>query len=556
MKNITNTTVKALVGLFTCAMLSAQQPLIETTGLYGGTTLEVRVSGDYPGEQAIVLAGTPIVATHSAILGLQLVQPIRIFRGQLNSRGIYQFSVNLPPVAWPGSRFAMQAFVKNPTGKFQSSKVVGLLGESSNTTTWQDRTSALPMSAAVSAAASVSPVDIDLDGDLDLVIADAGSMMSAGGILVYQNDGSGNFTDITASSFAGVSTEAAFIVSFCDYDLDGDQDFVAGGGIDSMTAFPYPTRLYSNDGTGVFSFEQEFVSTLNSANNFAWGDIDGDGYAELLMSEGGTLTSSGGVQSMALFNNNGGIFTLNTTFESETFNNTVEETTSVEFGDVDRDGDNDIYMSRTDSVDGALNILLINDGTGNFVDESLTRLPQMNNGIGDKSSDAQFVDVNNDGFLDLIVANSHLSVSPDDSGDMLLNYGALNPGVFYDSPTLFPDVLHEHLGIRLGIETGDVDLDGDQDVIIHPHEFFGNGAFPFVGRPVLFLNQGGAQGGAIGEFAEDPNFWVLGPFTTFISYYGKLFDADGDLDLDYYVPNYGGIVDPTNTADHFLINNL
>ncbi|HIA38168.1 MAG TPA: VCBS repeat-containing protein, partial [Planctomycetes bacterium] len=428
--------------------------------------------------------------------------------------------------------------------------------ESSNTTTWQDRTSALPMSAAVSAAASVSPVDIDLDGDLDLVIADAGSMMSAGGILVYQNDGSGNFTDITASSFAGVSTEAAFIVSFCDYDLDGDQDFVAGGGIDSMTAFPYPTRLYSNDGTGVFSFEQEFVSTLNSANNFAWGDIDGDGYAELLMSEGGTLTSSGGVQSMALFNNNGGIFTLNTTFESETFNNTVEETTSVEFGDVDRDGDNDIYMSRTDSVDGALNILLINDGTGNFVDESLTRLPQMNNGIGDKSSDAQFVDVNNDGFLDLIVANSHLSVSPDDSGDMLLNYGALNPGVFYDSPTLFPDVLHEHLGIRLGIETGDVDLDGDQDVIMHPHEFFGNGAFPFVGRPVLFLNQGGAQGGAIGEFAEDPNFWVLGPFTTFISYYGKLFDADGDLDLDYYVPNYGGIVDPTNTADHFLINNL
>ena len=274
------------------------------------------------------------------------------------------------------------------------------------------------------------------------------------------------------------------------------------------------------------------------------------------MSEGGTLTSSGGVQSMALFNNNGGIFTLNTAFESETFNNTVEETTSVEFGDVDRDGDNDIYMSRTDSVDGALNILLINDGTGNFVDESLTRLPQMNNGIGDKSSDAQFVDVNNDGFLDLIVANSHLSVSPDDSGDMLLNYGALNPGVFYDSPTMFPDVLHEHLGIRLGIETGDVDLDGDQDVIIHPHEFFGNGAFPFVGRPVLFLNQGGAQGGAIGEFAEDPNFWVLGPFTTFISYYGKLFDADGDLDLDYYVPNYGGIVDPTNTADHFLINNL
>ena len=554
MKIIAKSTFTALVSLFTCTVLSAQQPVVETTGLYGGTTLEVRVSGNYPGNSAIIIAGTPTVLTHNALLGLQLVTPDRIFRGQLNGSGLYEFSVSLPPVAWVGSRFAIQAFVKNPTGKYQSSEVVALLGESSVTALWQDATSTLPDSSGVSAAASVSPVDIDLDGDLDLVISDAGSIVSAGGILVYENDGNGAFSDVTSTAFTG-TTDPAFVVKFCDYDLDGDQDFIAGGGIDQFS-FPYPTRLYSNNGAGVFTHVQDMVSTLESANNFAWGDIDGDGYSELLLSEGGTLTQSGGTQSMALYRNIAGVLSLDTAFEAAAFNNTLEQTTSVEFGDVDRDGDLDLFVSRTDNADGALNMMLINDGSGNFSDEALARLPQMNSGFGDKSSDSQFVDVNNDGYLDIIVANSHMTITPDQSGDMLLNFGLANPGVFYDAPSLFPDMMHEHLGIRLGIETGDVDLDGDQDVIINPHEFFGSGSLPFVGHPVLFLNQGGAQGGTVGNFVEDTNFWVLGPSATFISYYGKLFDADGDLDLDYYVPSYGGIMDPLNLADRLLINNL
>jgi hypothetical protein len=33
-------------------------------------------------------------------------------------------------------------------------------------------------------------------------------------------------------------------------------------------------------------------------------------------------------------------------------------------------------------------------------------------------------------------------------------------------------------------------------------------------------------------------------------------DIDGDLDLDYFLPAYGGIVDPTNLQDKLLINQL
>jgi hypothetical protein len=557
MKFIAKPIFKAAAILFSCAALSAQQPVVETTGLYGGITMQVRVSGDYPGQPAILLAGRPTVATNNALLGLQLVSPIQVFRGQLDSRGLYEFSVSLPPVAWPGARFAMQAVVKNPIGEYQSSEVVGLLGESSSNATWTDATASLPMASAMSAAASVSSIDIDSDGDSDLVIANAGSVLSGGfgGIIVYENDGSNNFVDVTASSFLSGNAESVFMIEFCDFDLDGDQDFVAGGGINPIFDTPYPTRLYSNDGAGHFTYEQDLDSGLDSANNFSWGDIDGDGYADLLMSEGSAHSASG-VTSMALFNNVAGVFTLDVAFESSSFNNSTEDTTSVEFGDVDRDGALDIFVSRTDSIDGALNILLMNDGSGNFADESSSRLPQMNGGFGDKSSDGHFVDVNNDGYLDIIVANTHLSIAPDQSGDLLMNSGASNPGVFYDAPTLFPDTFNENLGIRLGVETGDVDLDGDQDVIIQAHEFFGSGQFPFVGRPALFLNQGGAQGGSVGTFVEDMSFWVLGPFATAISYHGTLVDIDGDLDLDYFLPAYGGIVDPTNLQDKLLINQL
>ncbi len=43
---------------------------------------------------------------------------------------------------------------------------------------------------------------------------------------------------------------------------------------------------------------------------------------------------------------------------------------------------------------------------------------------------------------------------------------------------------------------------------------------------------------------------------TFTGRQAILFDADGDYDLDYLVPNFGGIVDPSNLQDHFQINQL
>ncbi|MDP6850579.1 MAG: hypothetical protein QF524_06540, partial [Planctomycetota bacterium] len=60
--------------------------------------------------------------------------------------------------------------------------------------------------------------------------------------------------------------------------------------------------------------------------------------------------------------------------------------------------------------------------------------------------------------------------------------------------------------------------------------------------------------GVIGEFVKDHAFWTPGPMVTFFTYYGALFDADSDGDLDFYTPSYGGIVDPSKTQDYLMIN--
>jgi len=63
--------------------------------------------------------------------------------------------------------------------------------------------------------------DFDLDGDLDIALA---AMNSVGS--VFENDGTGHFTDVTASSSVNLSGFA--LIPF-DYDRDGDIDLLVNG---------------------------------------------------------------------------------------------------------------------------------------------------------------------------------------------------------------------------------------------------------------------------------------------------------------------------------------
>ena len=79
------------------------------------------------------------------------------------------------------------------------------------------------------------------------------------------------------------------------------------------------------------------------------------------------------------------------------------ETRKVSFGDIDDDEDLDIFLSNVEFTPGnnRQNRLFVNDGPGNFTDETATQLPF----DSDLTVDGIFEDVDLDGDLDIIVAN-------------------------------------------------------------------------------------------------------------------------------------------------------
>ncbi|MBI2925529.1 MAG: VCBS repeat-containing protein [Verrucomicrobia bacterium] len=126
--------------------------------------------------------------------------------------------------------------------------------------------------------------DFDQDGDLDLLLAGNRSTPGSprGFTAIYRNDGGNAFTD-TGAALPALSKSTA---AWGDFDNDGDLDFALAGLPDGSARGV--TRVYVNDGTGRFG---DLQAGLPGAfdGTLAWGDYDGDGDLDLLLSwDGGT----------------------------------------------------------------------------------------------------------------------------------------------------------------------------------------------------------------------------------------------------------------------------
>ena len=141
-----------------------------------------------------------------------------------------------------------------------------------------------------------------------------------------------------------------------------------------------------------------------------------------------------------------------------------EETREADFGDVDGDGDLDLLFANVAAfVDGAdpRNRLLLNDGQGRFVDETDPRLPR-----DDASSfDGDFRDVDGDGDLDILTANSDVDLGQGRIADspyrVYLNDGQ---GQFTEATD---EVFGEGVtGTGFDLEWGDFNGDGLEDVYL------------------------------------------------------------------------------------------
>lgn len=195
------------------------------------------------------------------------------------------------------------------------------------------------------------------------------------------------------------------------------------------------------------------------------------------------------------------------------------EAADIEFGDVDNDGDLDIISGINATTHFAQPILLINHGSGIYKDETNLRLPELQT----VTNDVDLADVDNDGDLDIYLANT--GFSPLDCRDLLL----INNGKGY-----FQDESKERLPaeayVTQDVEFGDIDGDGDLDLAL---AILGGWESLFEVR--LFLNDGKG-------FFVDETTQRIPPFLDYTIFNLSLEDVDKDSDKDMIISSLGKMI--------------
>lgn len=250
----------------------------------------------------------------------------------------------------------------------------------------------------------------------------------------------------------------------------------------------------------------EFPRSMGSG--CAWLDANGDHRLDMLLVNGGEeidIGNTGQMASLYLQNPDGQFID----FSEESGLTGTGYGMGVTVGDIENDGDVDIYLTKYGTAQ-----LFLNDGAGHFRDvtqESGIVNPQW-------STAAAFTDMNHDGWLDLVIANyvdyfpgtfcadaggRQDFCGPKDfhgtSNRLFLNLGSSDDGkVRFEDHSAASGIAAEP-GKSLGIVCRDFNNDGETDV------FFANDGEPnqlWIQRNGMFTNEAVIRGAAVNRFGE------------------------------------------------------
>ena len=342
--------------------------------------------------------------------------------------------------------------------------------------------------------------DYDSDGDVDLYVTNFGANV------LYRNNGDSTFTDVTASANVGDpgwSSSACFL----DYNRDGHIDLFVVNYLVYSLDVPYlpcgeedgghtychpslfegaPDTLYRNNGDGTFTDVSDESGVGGIGGMFhgkglgvVSADFNNDGAPDLYIANDDTRNDF-------FYNNGDGTFSEISLLAgcAYSFNGVAQAGMGVAAGDYNGDGLQDIFVT---NLSYETNALYRNNGDGTFTDviyeAHLGKESYLFVGFG-----TGFFDANNDGWLDLFVANGHIIDNIEDTHD-ILTYRQPDQIFHNQGNGTFQEVsLHagpyfQGAAVSRGALFGDYDNDGGIDMLVTQSN----------GPVTLLRNETGAQ---------------------------------------------------------------
>ncbi len=318
--------------------------------------------------------------------------------------------------------------------------------------------------------------DYDNDGDADLYLTNFGRNQ------LYRNNGNGTFTDVT--SHAGVGDgKWSISASFGDFNLDGHLDLYVANYLDYQleTAHAcflegvhiycgpheYPgarDTLYRNNGDGTFTDVTTRAMVHNTGKGLGalFTDYNNDGYPDIFV-------ANDAVPDFLYQNNKDGTFTDIAITAGVAYNSEGRATASmgIASGDYDNDGVQDLFVT---NFSLEINSLFRNDNDGFYT------MTTFEAGLADPSFSklgfgTQFIDVDNNGTLELFVANGHVwdnvsEITPSLSYRQQCQiFGNTGTGQFKD---LFETAgrFFKRSVVARGVAVGDYNNDGATDILV------------------------------------------------------------------------------------------